>query len=118
MFRVIVESPFGRNPDGSKCTPEQYERNRVYVLRCLADSLSRGEAPFASHALYPLVLDDTDDMDRQHGMIAGWAWGLAADRCAVYQDYGLTEGMNDGIVRHIETMGRGRIEYRSIGKNP
>ena len=116
MLRVIIESPFGRNPDGSKCTPEEYERNRVYALRCLADSLSRGEAPFASHALYPLVLDDTNQEARRLGMEAGFAWGAVAELCALYDDYGVTDGMRQGAVRHNDN--GIFVDLRFIGKNP
>ena len=114
MRRVVIESPFGRNPDGSKCTPEEYERNRIYVLRCLKHSLDQREAPFASHALYPLVLDDTDKGDRDLGIRAGFAWGQSASRCVVYEDYGITEGMIKGISKWDHY----NVERRSIGKNP
>ena len=39
MTLVIIESPFGRNVDGSKCTPDEYRRNTIYVRRCVIDSL-------------------------------------------------------------------------------
>jgi hypothetical protein len=45
---VIIESPYAGDPDG----------NLAYARAALADSLARGEAPFASHLLYPQVLDD------------------------------------------------------------
>lgn len=50
MRRVIIESPYAGN----------VEANATYLRRCLRDSLLRGEAPFASHAIYTLpgVLDD------------------------------------------------------------
>ena len=115
MLKVVIESPFGRNPDGSKCTPEEYERNRVYALRCIKHSLSLGEAPFASHLFYPQVLDDTNEEEREHGIMAGFAWGDTAERCVVYTDYGITEGMSRGAHRRAYLM---RTETRSIGKNP
>ena len=116
MTMVIIESPFGRNVDGSKCTPEEYERNTTYVRRAVEDSLRRGEAPFGSHALYPLVLDDPDAKERRMGMEAGFAWGAVADVAAVYQDYGITPGMVEGVERH--NANGLIIEHRSIGKNP
>lgn len=52
MRRVIVESPYAGD----------IERNMRYLRACLADCLRRGEAPFASHAIYtqPGVLDDSE----------------------------------------------------------
>jgi len=114
-MRVLIESPFGRNVDGSQCTPAQYARNTVYVRRALADSLSRGEAPFASHAIYPLVLDDSDADARRRGMEAGFSWGDKAEAVVVYGDYGKTSGMCEGIARWRK---QGTpIEFRLIGKN-
>lgn len=115
-LRVLIESPFGRNPDGSKCTPAEYERNTVYVRRALAHSLRRGEAPFASHALYPLVLDDAKAGERRMGMEAGFAWGEAVHLVAVYADYGITPGMREGIGMW-ESRGL-QITYLKIGPNP
>lgn len=116
MRRVVIESPFGRRVDGTPCTPEEIERNTRYVRRCVADSLRRGEAPYASHAIYPLVLDDATPAERRQGMEAGFAWGAAAELCAVYQDHGFTERMAEGVVRH---RARGiLIEHRTIGAEP
>ena len=58
MLNVIIESPFRANTTHSEDTHVQY------ALRCLADSLSRGEAPIASHLLYTQVLDDSDPQAR------------------------------------------------------
>jgi hypothetical protein len=114
VIRVVVESPFGRNVDGSKCTPEEYARNTRYLNRALLDSLRRGESPYASHRFFPGLLDDTDPADRELGMRAGLVWAEQADVCAVYDDHGLTEGMLRGIAQHAE---RGMVvERRQIGQ--
>lgn len=112
--RVLIESPFGRNTDGSQCTPEQYDRNTRYLYRAIRDSLERGEAPFASHALYPLVLDDPDQRQRRQGMESGFAWGECAQLIAVYADHGITPGMIEGIDRW-ENLGI-TVERRAIGR--
>ena len=78
----------------------------------MLDSLYRGEAPFASHALYTQMLDDTIPEQRSMGINAGLAWGDAADLVAVYQDLGISAGMKMGIERH-QANGT-RIEYRSL----
>lgn len=114
MIRVVVESPFGRNLDGSKCTPEEYARNTRYLNRALLDSLRRGEAPYASHRFYPGLLDDTDPADRELGMRAGLVWAEHAEVCVVYCDHGVTEGMSRGIAQH-EARGM-FIEHRTIGE--
>ncbi len=116
MIRVVIESPFGRNVDGSKCSQEQYERNIRYLNRALLDSLRRGEAPYASHRFYPGLLDDTNAEDRALGMKCGLVWSEAAHAVVVYHDHGITEGMRAAFVQH-EARGI-PVVYRSIGAEP
>lgn len=88
MLRVIVESPYAGD----------VERNLHYAQKCLLDSLKRGEAPFASHLLYTQVLNDKNPFERRAGMEAGFAWGKVAEMVAVYEDYGISKGMEQGIL--------------------
>jgi hypothetical protein len=99
--RVIIESPF-----------QDKLSNLNYASRALLDSLLRGEAPYASHLLYPQVLDDASPEERKLGMEAGWEWMRAADLVAVYTDKGITDGMRGGIDR-AKQLGL-PIEYRSL----
>lgn len=105
MRRIILESPFAGD----------VARNLRYLRACLRDSLLRGEAPFASHAIYtqPGVLDDDKPDDRRLGMTAGWAWMKAAEAVAVYRDLGITPGMEKGIAMAREL--RLPVEHRLLG---
>lgn len=105
MTRVIIESPYAGD----------IERNMRYLRACLRDSLSRGEAPFASHGLYtqPGVLRDEDRAERGRGIAAGLIWGLVAGKTVVYADLGVSSGMRVGILA-AEQAGRA-IEYRTLG---
>lgn len=105
MQIVIIESPYAGD----------VERNKKYVKRCMLDSLKRGEAPFASHALYTQVLEDLIPEERFTGMNAGFAFIPRSDFTAVYEDYGISRGMQEGIRIAIEA--GHRIEYRKIGVN-
>jgi len=110
MPRVVIESPF-----------QACEENLAYARRCLADSLGRGEAPYASHLLYPQLLDDTVPDQRRLGMHAGFAWGLAAELVAVYVDRGFTSGMAEGVRRALGPRpgnGAPPVLFRSIGEGP
>ena len=103
---VIIESPFkGR-------TPEEEIKNIEYARKVMRDSLYRGEAPFASHLLYPQMLDDADEDERRMGIEAGLRIGRLADRTVVYTDRGISPGMEYGIKR-AEYEGR-PVEYRSL----
>ncbi len=104
MRLVIIESPYaGAVP-----------RNLAYLRACMADSLSKGEAPYASHGLYTQegVLDDTIPAERQKGMAAGFAWNQKADATIVYQDFGMSSGMLAGV-ENAKAAGR-FIEYRRL----
>lgn len=91
---VIIESPFAGDVEG----------NTSYARAAVADSLSRGEAPLASHLLYtqPGILDDDEPSERRVGLAAGMAWYAAHSaetpvRCVAYVDRGVSDGMLLGI---------------------
>lgn len=102
---VVIESPYAGDT----------EKNLRYVRACMRDCLLRGEAPFASHALYtqPGVLRDDVPEERQHGIEAGFAFRPLMAKTVVYEDLGYSNGMNHGIAHAIE-IGH-PIEYRKLG---
>lgn len=102
MRLVIVESPYAGDVQG----------NVLYARHALLDSIRRGEAPLASHLLYPQVLDDTDDKDRHTGMQIGYEWMRVADAVVFYVDRGWSPGMIRGL-KMARILGR-KIETRSI----
>ena len=89
MKLVIIESPYAGD----------VETNIRYARACVRDSLSRGEAPIASHLLYTQegILDDNIPMERNWGIDAGLAWKAVASGSVVYCDLGITKGMSYGI---------------------
>lgn len=91
MRLTIIESPF------AAATAELLDRNARYLDACLRDSLNRHEAPYASHAYLPRVLDDTIPAERALGIAAGLEWGRCAALSAVYVDIGVSRGMLHGI---------------------
>ena len=105
LRRVILESPFAGDA-------EAQERHVAYARAAMRDCLTRGEAPFASHLLYPQVLDDDLPIERELGIAAGLAWVPLAGATVVYTDLGISPGMSRGI-NHAIRCGR-VVEYRSI----
>lgn len=101
---VIIESPYAGN----------VSRNERYAKRCMKDSFDRGEVPFVSHLLYTQVLDDTVAEERKIGMDAGFEVLRRSDYSAVYTDYGISVGMQEGI-EIAEKLGH-RIEYRTLDR--
>lgn len=104
MILVILESPYAGD----------IEQNIEYARKCVRDSLSRGEAPIASHLLYtqPGILDDNIPTERQWGIDAGLAWKTVAQKSVVYTDLGVSRGMEYGIAAAKEA--GLEIEYRRI----
>ena len=102
MKLVVIESPYAGNR----------RRNDAYLVAAMRDSLNRGEAPFASHRMYPGVLDDDKPEERKLGIAAGLAWGEEAHLTAVYCDIGISDGMRHGIAAAMEE-GR-EIEMRTV----
>ena|SRR5215471_14836348 len=83
MKRVIILSPY----KGDR------EANLRYARFCLADSLRRGEAPFASHLLYTQVLEDDVPEHRVMGLACESEWLASAQLVACYIDNGVSNGM-------------------------
>lgn len=104
MRLVVVESPLAGD----------VEKNVAYARAAMADCFARGEAPFASHILYPGTLDDLNPADRKLGMTAGFEWAARADARVVYADRGVSFGMAEGI-QHAASIGQ-VIEYRYLGQ--
>lgn len=99
--RVILESPWASDPG----------RNRIYLAQALRDSIRRGEAPIASHALAAWgVLSEKTDRDL--GISTGTAWLAHAEAMVVYEDYGISPGMLEAIKR-ARSIGL-KIEYRFL----
>lgn len=108
---VIVESPFAGD----------VAKNLRYLRACMRDCLKRGEAPYASHAIYtqPGVLDDGDAAEREQGIQAGFAFRQHAVRTVFYTDLGESRGMQYGRkaadALQAVTNGEHEIVERTLG---
>lgn len=113
---VIVESPY--RGTGSNRLARWFNRsaNERYARNATRDCFMRGEIPFASHLLYPDVLDDNNDHERTLGIHAGFAWARYAQTTVVYIDRGISDGMRSGVLDAIKH-GR-RVFYRSLTATP
>ena len=104
MKLVIIESPY----QGDIAPHVEYAR------ACIRHSLYLGESPIASHLLYtqPGVLIDAVPHLRRLGIEAGLAWVRVAELMAVYEDLGISSGMQDAI----EEADRAnlKVEYRNL----
>lgn len=87
MNLVVIESPYAGD----------VERNVAYARAAMKDSLARGEAPLASHLLYPGVLDDGIGNERALGIAAGLRLGSRCDSVAFYVDLGWSGGMRSAL---------------------
>lgn len=101
---VIVESPFAGN----------MEVNRQYAIQACANCFRRGETPFASHLLYPQILDELKPEEREQGITAGYAFWPLASKIVFYTDLGMSAGMERAMRRAKEL--RIEIEGRTLFK--
>ena len=88
---VVLESPF------SAPTPEGLAGNIYYAKMAMHDSIMHGEAPFLSHLLYTLVLNDDEPEQRAMGLALAHSWIQRADYMVVYEDRGVSRGMTLAI---------------------
>lgn len=105
---VVIESPF------KGAGYHETELNILYARACAHDCLTKGEYPYASHLFYTQdgILDDKNETERWLGINAGIAWGNLAKKTIVYQDRGVSSGMEYGIKRAEEK--EKKIEYRNL----
>ncbi len=87
---VVIETPYAGDRD----------LHDAYLKACMKDSFDRGEYPYASHAIYPGVLDDDVPEERTLGMEAGFAWGAMAQKRVFYVDLGISSGMAQALRRY------------------
>lgn len=108
---VVIESPYAGK------TLEEIAKNILFARACLRDSLLRGEVPFASHLLYtqPGILNDDDVKEKVLGINAGLYLVKNANLTAVYDNLGISEGMEYGI-KEAKKMNR-KITYRTLDNN-
>ena len=107
MARVVIESPYKGD----------VERNLAYAKTAMLDSILRGEAPFASHLLYTLVLNDKLIAERERGITMGQAWLLEANLVAFYTDLGISPGMNESLKLLKSKRIRVPFEMRKVNSN-
>lgn len=100
---VAIESPFAG----------QVEQNTRFARLCLLDSITRGEAPFAGHLLYTQVLADASPTERELGIRSHLAYVQRSDRVVVYEDFGVSTGMQRAVDL-AEELGI-PVEVRQIG---
>lgn len=84
---TIIESPFAGDIEANLC----------YARQAMLDSIRRGECPFASHLLYPQVLNDADPSERELGLKLAEKFYRHAAQVVVYDDFGISPGMARGI---------------------
>lgn len=109
--RVIIESPYGTRPDGTRCTPDEIAVNVRYLRALMRYCVLQGWSPYASHALLTQdgVLRDDKPDERSLGIDAAFPWADVADFVVMGVDRGITSGMRYGNEKH-EAAGRRVIE--------
>jgi hypothetical protein len=71
--------------------------------------------PLASHGYFPFFLRESDPLEREAGIQAGFQLWPLASRIIFYTDYGMSKGMEAALDR--ATHRRIEVRVRSIGKN-
>jgi hypothetical protein len=104
MNRIIIESPYAGD----------IEKNVEYARKCIKDSLSKNEAPLASHLLYtqPGILNDRIPHERKKGIEAGYAYYDIVDYIVFYTDLGISSGMEKALERANEMSVK--IKFRKL----
>lgn len=70
-----------------------HKQNIQFAKLCLSDSIKRNESAFASHLLYPQVLNNKNSIERDLSIQDGLEWLNKSDFVVCYVDRGITNGM-------------------------
>lgn len=105
MKPVVLETPYGGD------TP----RNLRFLRACMYDCLMRGEAPYASHALYTQlgVLNDDNADERQMGISAGFEVRKLFSKTVFYTNLGESRGMIEAR-KAVKELGNHEVEDRQL----
>lgn len=104
---TIIESPYAGD----------VLENMTYLRRCILDSISRNEVPFASHGFFPHFLNDGIPRERKLGTELGYEYWKYAEQVVFYIDYGYSPGMEKALERLLRTGEVLSSSERSIGPN-
>ncbi|MGL4208196.1 MAG: hypothetical protein ACRCTY_02285 [Candidatus Adiutrix sp.] len=81
--KIYVCSPYAGDVDAN------VEMARVFCRKAMED----GHAPFASHLMYPGVVNDLIEKDRARGIACGLTFMESCDEMWAYVGKGISEGM-------------------------
>lgn len=101
--RVILLSPFAGD----------IAANLRYAKRAMLHAIKCGDAPIASHLLYPQVLDDSITDQRRTGISCERAWLVQTQAVVAYIDLGISPGMVETI--NLANLLGIPVEQRRIG---
>ena len=104
--RIVVVSPYSGKT----------VLHKVYLQTCIDYVIEKGHAPFAGHYIYPNFLNDEEEEQRELGMKLGWAWGIVANECWVFADYGISAGMKKDVEYYTKLCPDMPVKYISLGK--
>lgn len=93
MPQIIIRSRvYIATPYRTETMRDSYDR---YLLKCIEDSILKGEAPYAPHVYLPKLklCDDRTTEGRRIGMEVGQKFLNICQLLAVYKDFGISEGM-------------------------
>ncbi len=99
---VFICSPFAGNT----------QRNTDKAKRYLKFAVEKGAIPFAPHLLYPLVLNETDPVQRELGMFFGMVWLGKCDELWVFGSH-----ISPGMIVEIDKAKRRLIPIRYFTEN-
>lgn len=84
MKTCVIESPYAGD----------IEANEAYLEKCIRWCATRGYAPYASHKMMTIALDDDNPEERTLGINCGLAFRRLVDERLFFIDRGWSREMN------------------------
>ncbi len=88
-------------------------RNVAVAKRLCRKLIDAGQAPFATHLLYPRFLDDGNPSERELGIACGLTFMAVCDEVWLYSVDGLSSGMRREV-GHAIRLGKTLVEIKEV----
>lgn len=89
---IFIVSPYHNK------NKRNHQKNIDYAKLCLINSIKNNESAYVSHLLYPQVLNNKNNIERDLSIEDGLEWIYRSDYIVCYVDRGITKGMRKCIL--------------------
>ena len=97
MKKVFICSPFRATRESPEDCEREISANIRKAINACRYAIREGCIPYAPHLYFTLFMEDSDDVEREMGMLLGLSWLAQCDELWV-----IGRTVSDGMMKEIE----------------